>query len=60
MINNEILAAMKPSAYLINLARGDVIDEMALIRHLQASRIAGAGLDVFKEDRLNRIALFGR
>lgn len=50
MINNEILAAMKPSAYLINLARGDVIDEMALIRHLQASRIAGAGLDVFKEE----------
>ena len=50
MVNNDILTAMKPAAYLINLARGDVVDEMALIRHLQAGRIAGAGLDVFKEE----------
>src|SRR5262249_41792862 len=46
LINSEILAAMKPTAYLINLARGDVVDEAALIKHLQAGRIAGAGLDV--------------
>jgi phosphoglycerate dehydrogenase-like enzyme len=50
MINDEIIGAMKPSAFLINLARGDVIDETALIRHLTAGRIAGAGLDVFAEE----------
>src|SRR4029079_14092308 len=41
------IAAMKPSAFLINLARGGVLDEAALIEHLQAGKIAGAGLDVF-------------
>ena len=50
LINNEVLYAMRPTAFLINLARGDVIDEAALIRHLQAGRIAGAGLDVFAEE----------
>jgi D-2-hydroxyacid dehydrogenase (NADP+) len=50
LINGDVLSAMKPSAYLINLARGDVIDETALIAHLQARRIAGAGLDVFAEE----------
>jgi D-2-hydroxyacid dehydrogenase (NADP+) len=47
MINADILAAMKPSAFLINLARGGVLDEAALIAHLKAGKIAGAGLDVF-------------
>jgi phosphoglycerate dehydrogenase-like enzyme len=41
---------MKPTAFLINLARGDVIDEAALIRHLRAGTIAGAGLDVFAQE----------
>ena len=50
LINNEVLYAMRPTAFLINLARGDVVDEVALIRHLQAGRIAGAGLDVFAEE----------
>jgi D-2-hydroxyacid dehydrogenase (NADP+) len=50
MINDEIISAMKPTAFLINLARGDVIDEAALIRHLSAGGIAGAGLDVFAEE----------
>jgi D-2-hydroxyacid dehydrogenase (NADP+) len=50
LIGSDVLAAMKPSAYLINLARGDVIDEAALIEHLKAGRIAGAGLDVFAEE----------
>jgi phosphoglycerate dehydrogenase-like enzyme len=47
LINRDVIAAMKPSAFLINLARGGVLDEAALIEHLQASKIAGAGLDIF-------------
>lgn len=47
LIGAEALAAMKPSGILINSARGDVVDEPALIEALQAGRIAGAGLDVF-------------
>jgi D-2-hydroxyacid dehydrogenase (NADP+) len=50
LINNEVLYAMKPTAFLINLSRGDVVDETALIKHLQSGRIAGAGLDVFAEE----------
>ena len=50
MISDEVIAAMKPTAFLINIARGDVIDEAALIRHLKAGRIAGAGLDVFADE----------
>ena len=47
MINAEVFAAMKPTAFIINLARGDVIDEAAMIAALQGGTIAGAGLDVF-------------
>ena len=50
MISDDVLAAMKPSSYLINIARGDVIDEAALVRRLQAGEVAGAGLDVFAEE----------
>jgi phosphoglycerate dehydrogenase-like enzyme len=52
LISREVIAAMKPSAFLINLARGGVLDEAALIEHLQAGKIAGAGLDIFSEQPL--------
>lgn len=52
LVNAEILQAMKPSAYLINLARGGCIDEDALIEHLSKGTIAGAGLDVFNQEPL--------
>lgn len=52
MIGARELALMKASAYLINMARGSVIDEPALIEALRAGTIAGAGLDVFEREPL--------
>ncbi|HEU5016236.1 MAG TPA: D-2-hydroxyacid dehydrogenase [Roseiflexaceae bacterium] len=46
------LAAMRPDAYLINVARGEIVDEAALVDALRGERIAGAGLDVFTEEPL--------
>lgn len=50
LINAERLSAMKPAAYLINTARGEVIDEAALIDSVNTNRIAGVGLDVFQNE----------
>ncbi len=50
MIDATALAAMKPSGIFVNIARGDVVDEDALIAALQAGQIAGAGLDVFVKE----------
>ncbi len=50
LINTQRLRQMKPTAYLINSARGDIVDEAALIAALQAGTIAGAGLDVFERE----------
>jgi phosphoglycerate dehydrogenase-like enzyme len=47
LVDRNVLAAMKPTAFLVNLARGGVLDEAALIECLQAGKIAGAGLDIF-------------
>lgn len=47
LISAERLALMKPTAYLINTSRGQVVEEAALVSALQERRIAGAGLDVF-------------
>jgi phosphoglycerate dehydrogenase-like enzyme len=52
LIDARRLALMKPTAYLINTARGPIVDEAALIRALQERRIAGAGLDVFDTEPL--------
>ncbi len=50
IVNRERLAMMKPTAVLINTARGPVVDEAALIEALQNGVIAGAGLDVFEQE----------
>lgn len=50
IVNAERLALMKPSAYLINTARGPIVDQKALTRVLQEEKIAGAGLDVFEQE----------
>jgi len=47
LINAEVLSALGPKGYLINVARGSVVDEQALVHALEAGLIAGAGLDVF-------------
>jgi phosphoglycerate dehydrogenase-like enzyme len=50
LVNAERIALMKPTAYLINTARGPIVDQQALTRALQARRIAGAGLDVLERE----------
>ena len=50
LIDAEALAAMRPHAILVNIARGDVIDEAALIEALGSGVIAGAGLDVYEKE----------
>src|ERR1700743_1124345 len=52
LVDAAVLAAMKPSAYLINVARGGVLDETALLAALREQRLAGAALDVFRERAL--------
>jgi len=52
LINEAALAAMKPDAWLINVARGRLIDDVALLRALREGRIGGAALDTFRDEPL--------
>ena len=58
MIGEEELRLMKPTAYIINIARGAVIDNKALVKALKEGWIAGAGLDVFEEEPLPKDSEF--
>jgi len=53
MITESLLYSMKPSSYIINTSRGDVIDEKSLIKILKEKRIAGAGIDVFHKEPID-------
>jgi gluconate 2-dehydrogenase len=53
LIGEDQLALMKPGAILVNVGRGEVVDEDALIESLRAGRLAGAGLDVFAREPLD-------
>jgi phosphoglycerate dehydrogenase-like enzyme len=52
MINAARLARMKRSAYMVNVSRGPLIDDKALVAALRAKKIGGAALDVFEEEPL--------
>jgi phosphoglycerate dehydrogenase-like enzyme len=52
LLGRELLAALKPSAVLVDMARGGIVDEAALVELLRAGRIEGAALDVFAEEPL--------
>lgn len=58
MIGARELGLMKPGAYLVNIARGELIDEPALVEALRERHIAGAGLDVFETEPLTDSPLF--
>jgi glyoxylate reductase len=65
LLSARRLALMQPSAYIVNTARGDIIDEDALVKMLQDGRLAGAGLDVFEHEpavspKLVRLARKGK
>jgi D-2-hydroxyacid dehydrogenase (NADP+) len=52
IVGSRVLSSMKPTAFLINIARGELVDEEALVRALENGEIAGAGLDAFSTEPL--------
>jgi D-3-phosphoglycerate dehydrogenase len=59
LISAEQLGWMKPSSFLINIARGELVDEAALAEHLEAGKLAGAGVDVFAAEPPQESPLLG-
>jgi len=63
MVNQAMLDKMKSTAYLINSARGELVDEKALVKHVLANKIAGVGIDVYAVEPIDQTLygpLYGR
>jgi lactate dehydrogenase-like 2-hydroxyacid dehydrogenase len=60
LVDTGVISALGPNGYLVNVARGSVVDEVALVAALEAGQLAGAGLDVFADEPHVPAALLGR